>query len=81
MMVECEKSLGLLSDLRDGQLEETEVVWVKTHLDGCVGCKEIFQDIESIVLAALSLRNQNGLAYPDEEQLWTRIGSVKRTIH
>src|SRR3712207_4194092 len=80
MMVECERSLPLLSDLRDGILAETDVVWVRAHLDGCVGCKEIFQDIDSIVLTALTLRSDNGLAYPDEELLWQRIGG-KRTIH
>jgi hypothetical protein len=64
MTVECEKSLELLSDLRDGSLVEAEISWVRTHLDGCVGCKDVFVDIESIVLIANSLGSENGLCLP-----------------
>lgn len=81
MMSECEKSLELLSDLRDGMLVETEVAWVRTHLDGCVGCKDVFTDIETIVLTASTLRTENGFAYPDEEIIWQRIGITRRIVH
>lgn len=81
MMVDCEKSLELLSDLRDGVLVESEVTLIKAHLDGCVGCKDVFIDIESIVTVASTLRTENGLAYPDEQILWERIGVFKRTVH
>jgi predicted anti-sigma-YlaC factor YlaD len=81
MTVDCERSLGLLSDMRDGALGETDAVWVRTHLDGCLDCNGVFLDLELIVTAALSLRNENGLAYPDEQLLWERIGVRKRTIH
>ena len=81
MMVDCERSLDLLSDMRDGVLMEPDVTWVKTHLDGCVDCHGVLLDLEIIVTTALSLRAENGLAYPDEQILWERIGVRKRPIH
>jgi predicted anti-sigma-YlaC factor YlaD len=81
MMVDCERSLDLLSDMRDGVLTEPEATLVRAHLDGCDDCNVVFLDLEVIVTAALSLRAENGLAYPDEQLLWERIGVRKRTVH
>ncbi len=81
MMVDCDKSLELLSDLRDGLLAESEMTLIRAHLDGCVGCKDVFIDIELIVSIASTLHTENGLAYPDEEILWQRIGVKRSTVH
>ena len=81
MMADCERSLGLLSDMRDGLLGDGDAAWVRTHLDGCGECNGIFLDLELIVTAALSLRQENGLSYPDEQLLWERIGARRRTVH
>ena len=80
-MADCERSLELLSDLRDGFLADADTNWVRAHLDGCGNCNGIFQDLEMIVLTARTLGSENGLAYPDENVLWERIGAGRRIIH
>lgn len=81
MVVDCDKSLELLSDFRDGALTEIDVTWITSHLDGCIGCKGIFEELEMIVVTARTLGSENGLAYPDENLVWQRIGISKRIIH
>ena len=80
-MADCERSLDLLSDLRDGVLADMDATWVRAHLDGCVNCNGVFLDLEVIVLAASALGSDNGLAYPDENGLWERIGAGRRIVH
>lgn len=79
-MSDCEKSLGLLSDFRDGGLDELEVTWIKAHLDGCGDCHGIFKELDMIVATAGSLRVEDAIAFPDEDAVWVRIG-MKRTGH
>lgn len=80
-MVDCDRSLELLSDLRDEVLADADTIWIRAHLQGCGNCNGIFLDLEMIVLTARSLGSENGLAYPDENGLWERIGAGRRTIH
>ncbi len=79
--MDCAKSLELLSEYRAGSLEETEVVFVRTHLSSCKDCHGVFEDLNLIVQAALTLRNQNGIAYPDENAVWQRLPLGKNIIH
>ena len=79
-MSDCEKSLGLLSDFRDGGLDELEVTWIKAHLDGCGDCHGIFKELDMIVATAGSLRVEDAIAFLDEDIVWVRIG-MKRKGH
>ena len=74
-MLDCTKSLELLSDYRDGSLDEVEVVLVRSHLDGCPPCTGIFHDLEVIVITARSLSSEESIAFPDENIIWQRIGT------
>jgi predicted anti-sigma-YlaC factor YlaD len=79
--MDCSKSLQLLSDLRDGALEEAEVVSVRSHLSKCPPCNGVFLDLDTIVATASVLRNAESIAFPDENALWHRMALSKRTIH
>ena len=79
--MDCAKSLEMLSEYRAGSLEETELVFVRTDLSSCKDCHGVFEDLNLIVQAAHTLRNQNGIAYPDENAVWQRLPLGKNIIH
>jgi predicted anti-sigma-YlaC factor YlaD len=79
--MDCAKSLELLSEYRAGALAESESVFVQTHLTACKECHGVFEELDIIVQAAISLRNQNGIAYPDENAIWQRLPLGKSIIH
>ncbi len=81
--MDCAKSLELLSDFRDGALDEVRHVEVHTHLASCGPCADVFQDLDSIILAAMTLRSveQAEIAFPDENAIWQRMNFAGRTIH
>ena len=79
-MVDCTRSLELLSEFRDGSLGEPEVVWVRTHLDGCGPCKGIFDDLDAIAATARTLTVES-IAFPDENIIWQRIGFSGGIVH
>lgn len=78
--MDCTKSIELLSEYSVGSLADDDSVFVKTHLLTCPDCEGVLKDIALIVQTASVLRNDNGLAYPDEEILWQRV-SVGRITH
>jgi predicted anti-sigma-YlaC factor YlaD len=79
--MDCDQSLSLLSDYRDGALDDGNRDLIIKHLDGCPPCKCVFTDIESIVVTASAFRDEDGISYPDEEIFWQRITITKTTIH
>lgn len=81
--MDCTKSLELLSEFRDGALDETGRMEVHTHLTLCGPCADIFNDLDSIVLAATALRSSTDqeIAFPDEQLIWQRMNFAGRTIH
>ena len=81
MKGDCVKSLELLSDYRDGALDETAKSFVRFHLADCPPCDGIFKDLDLIVLTAPSLVSENGVAYPDETVVWQRMAIVKPPVH
>jgi RNA polymerase sigma-70 factor (ECF subfamily) len=40
----------------------------------------VFEDLKLIVQAAIQMRSENGIAYPDEDALWQRLNS-RRIVH
>jgi predicted anti-sigma-YlaC factor YlaD len=79
--MECAESLALLSDYREGALDQTIQVEVQAHLTGCSPCTGVFLDLETIVIAARGLRGEQDIDFPDESLVWQRMGVDKRTIH
>jgi anti-sigma factor ChrR (cupin superfamily) len=80
--MDCAKSLELLSEFRDGALDEAGRMEVKTHLTLCGPCADVFDDLDSIVLAATALRSsEQEIAFPDERVIWQRMNFAGRTIH
>ena len=78
--MDCAKSIELLSEYSAGSLGDDDSIFVRTHLSACTDCDGVFQDLKQIVQTALSLRSENGIAYPDEEVLWQKV-STRRIVH
>ena len=79
--MECAESVALLSDFREGALDQTIQVEVQAHLAGCPPCADVFSDLDTIVMAARGLSGAQDIAFPDETIVWQRMGIAKRTIH
>ncbi len=80
--MDCEESVALLSELHANALEETTALSVKKHLADCPPCCGIFDDIQTIIMTATSLRQAgDGLEAPVEDRVWQRLTLVRRTVH
>jgi Putative zinc-finger len=79
--MDCAKSLELLSDFHDDLLDEALQLEVRTHLAMCAPCAGVFRDLDTIVLAAVALRAEPGLAFPDEHVIWQRMSFDDGPIH
>lgn len=79
--MDCAKSLAMLSDFRDGALNEEEREGVRQHLTLCRPCAGVFRDLDTIVVAATVLREEPGITFPDEHVIWQRMSLAKRHIH
>ena len=79
--MDCAKSLELLSEYHANSLQETEVVFVRTHLTGCTTCQDVYDELNMIVQATAILREADGIAYPDESALWKRLDFSKKELH
>lgn len=71
--MDCEESLPLLSDYHAGELDETARDGVRDHLGCCPPCDGIYHDVETIVVSASSLREEEGISFPDENAIWQRM--------
>ncbi len=80
--MDCMKYLELLSDYRDGALDQDMRALVQTHLLDCLPCDGIFQDLDSIVNIAVIMRSEiHDISYPDENIIWQRLKLTKQIIH
>ncbi|MDQ1610760.1 MAG: putative zinc-finger [Pyrinomonadaceae bacterium] len=71
--MDCEESLPLLSDYHAGELDEAARDGVRDHLGCCPPCDGIYHDVETIVVSASSLREEEGISFPDENAIWQRM--------
>ena len=78
--MDCAKSIELLSEYSAGSLAGDDQIFITTHLSACADCDGVFRDLKLIVQTALAMRNENGIAYPDEDGLWQRL-SANRVVH
>jgi predicted anti-sigma-YlaC factor YlaD len=79
--MDCAKSLALLSEFRDGALDEEYRALVRAHLALCPPCEGVFKDLDTIVAAAQVLREEKEISFPDEHLLWQRMALSGRPIH
>ena len=71
----CEKCHGLISDFLDGALSQEEQKTLSVHLDECLDCADVRNDLQSIVGFCRSQRGQYS-APPNEKAMWLRIRNV-----
>jgi anti-sigma factor RsiW len=71
----CEKCQDLISDFLDGALSHQDQSTLNSHLEECLGCADVRNDLHSIVDFC---RTQRGVyvAPPNEKALWQRIRNV-----
>ena len=79
--MDCAESVALLSDYREGALDETLLVEVRAHLVICPPCAAVFQDLETIIMAASALRQDQDIPFPDETVIWQRLRNTNGPIH
>ena len=79
--MECAESVALLSEFREGTLDEIVLIQVRAHLAECPPCMDVFVDLDAIVIAATGLRGEQDIRFPDETVIWQRMGIAGRTTH
>ncbi|MCA1556886.1 MAG: zf-HC2 domain-containing protein [Acidobacteria bacterium] len=70
--MDCEKCSDLLGDFLDGTMAGDDHALLSTHLDECLGCACVRDEIRSIVTAAAESR-EHFIAPPNERALWLRV--------
>jgi hypothetical protein len=71
----CEKCQELLSDLLDSSLSREVEFYLNSHLEECLGCLDVRNDLQSIVSFCQTHRGEYA-APPNEKALWLRIRNV-----
>jgi anti-sigma factor RsiW len=71
----CEKCQNLISDFLDGALSQEDQSTLNLHLEECLGCADVRNDLQSIVGFARTQRGEY-TAPPNEQALWQRIRNV-----
>jgi anti-sigma factor RsiW len=71
----CEKCQVLISDFLDGSLSGQDQSTLNAHLDECLSCAEVRNDLQSI-LGYCQANRGDYTAPPNEKALWLRIRNV-----
>src|SRR5213594_590273 len=71
----CEKCQELIHDSLDGTISRSDEVLLDTHLQECLDCESVRQDLSSIVGFCRSHRGEYE-APPNPQALWLRIRNV-----
>lgn len=71
----CEKCQELIHDLVDGALSRADSAALNLHLEDCLSCADVRDDLQSIVSFCQQNRGQYS-APPNEQALWLRIRNV-----
>ena len=69
----CEKCQDLLGDFFDGTLEGDAQRLLSTHLEECLCCADVRQELQSIARVAREECSAHSFAPPNERALWLRI--------
>jgi hypothetical protein len=68
----CDLCQELISDLLDGSLSREDHLLLNTHLEQCLSCAEVRDDLDSIVVFCRDQRGEYAAA-PNERAIWLRI--------
>lgn len=79
--MDCEKSIEMLSDFHDDELDERGRLEVTAHLAKCRPCAGLYSDLDNIIAAASILGVNQTISYPSEEAMWRRLGLEGGEIH
>jgi anti-sigma factor RsiW len=71
----CEQCQELIHDLIDGQISQRDEFTLNTHLQQCLDCEDVRQDLAAIVTFCQTHRGEYA-APPNEQALWLRIRNV-----
>ena len=71
----CDKCQDLVSDFLDGALTQEDQKTLNLHLEECLSCADVRNDLESIVGFCKAHRGDYS-APPNERALWLRIRNV-----
>ena len=71
----CEECQELVGDLVDGGLSREDRSTLTLHLEECLTCAEVRDDLQSIVAFCRSHQGEYS-APPNTEALWLRIRNV-----
>jgi hypothetical protein len=72
----CDKCQELLSDFLDGTLDGEDRALLGVHLEDCLSCVGVRDEIGLIVNAAQECRGNDCYAPPNERALWLRISNT-----
>lgn len=72
----CDKCQELLSDFLDGTLEGEDRAILSAHLEDCLSCVDVRDEIGLIVSAAQECRGNDCYAPSNERALWLRISNT-----
>jgi len=76
----CETCQELIHDLVDGNISRSDESILNTHLNECLDCESVRQDLASIVGFCRTRRGEYE-APPNEQALWLRIRNVIEAEH
>ncbi len=71
----CEKCQDLIGDFLDGSMSQEDQKTLNQHLEECLGCADVRNDLQSIVSFCRSHRGEYE-APPNERGMWLRIRNV-----
>ena len=71
----CEKCQELIGDLVDGGLSRDDESTLSLHLEECLSCVDVRNDLQSIVAFCRNHRGEYS-APPNSDALWLRIRNV-----
>ncbi len=71
----CEKCQDLISDFVDGALSQEDQARLNLHLEECLGCADVRNDLQGIVGYCRDHRGEYA-APPNEKALWLRIRNM-----
>lgn len=74
----CEKCQDLISDLLDGSMSQKDQSTLNAHLDECLSCADVRNDLQSIIAFCRTQRGEY-VAPPNEKALWQRIRNMIET--
>jgi len=70
--MDCEKCSDLLGDFLDGSLDGDDRALFSAHLEECLGCACVRDELQTIVSAAAESR-EHFVAPPNERAMWLRV--------